>query len=172
MWKMVKPFCDTLNIGGAHVGTIIQGSAEIFGKEETDWQEKRKLREIMVEKIEAELAIKFKSSGADKQEKLKMIKELFGTASWTEISERVDMATLERGYQTLTTTARFFSPIQAVQKIYAQKVVTPDDFEAACIASGLPPEQTETDAISGLVLSGDYKGAVKMLIAAMTEVKE
>jgi hypothetical protein len=62
------------------------------------------------------------------------------------------------------------SPMQAVQKIYAQKVVTADDFEAACIASGLPPEQTETDAISGLVLSGDYKGAVKMLIANMAEV--
>jgi len=63
------------------------------------------------------------------------------------------------------------TPASILTKIYGQKVITADDFEAACIASGLPVDVTEGDDVSALAVGGDYKGAVKMLIAKMAEVK-
>lgn len=59
------------------------------------------------------------------------------------------------------------TPAQQVQKIYAQKVVTAEDFEAACIASGLAPDQTEADDVTACITSGDYKSAVKLILEKM-----
>lgn len=94
----VKPFCDALNIGGEHKGLDMSGSKEIFGKVETDYYEKKQQRKILVEKIEAELSIRYKRSDTDKKKKVQELKDWFGTASWAEISERLPIEQLEYAY--------------------------------------------------------------------------
>ncbi|MHA1360807.1 MAG: hypothetical protein ACTSRC_22010, partial [Candidatus Helarchaeota archaeon] len=102
VFRAIIPYMNNLNIGGVHKGLDLErDSSDIFGDADKDWQEKKLLRNIMLEKIKTELEVQFGRSQADKKRMKEKLQECFGTYSWTEITERVDYVVLENGYKLL-----------------------------------------------------------------------
>jgi hypothetical protein len=86
IWLAVKPFCDALNIGGVHVGVdLTTNSTAIFDSPDTSWQERERQKTILLEEVEAEMKVRFGQSKEDKSAGIALLKEAFGTPSWTAI---------------------------------------------------------------------------------------
>ena len=86
IWNAVKPFCDALNIGGTHVGVNLGvKSTGIFESPDTSYQERERQKTILLEEVEAELKTNFGQSKEDKSGLIALLKEAFGTPSWTAI---------------------------------------------------------------------------------------
>jgi hypothetical protein len=86
IWTAVKPFCEALNIGGAHKGVNLTiDSQAMFDSPDTSWQERERQRTICLEEIEAELKRNFSTKAEDKRGMIDFLKATFGTAAWTAI---------------------------------------------------------------------------------------
>jgi hypothetical protein len=86
IWTAVKPFCDALNIGGGHKGVNLKiNSNNIFDSPDTSWQERERQKTILLEEVEAEMKVRFGQSKEDKSAGIALLKEAFGTPSWTAI---------------------------------------------------------------------------------------
>jgi hypothetical protein len=98
IWNAVKPFCDALNIGGAHVGVNLGvKSTGIFESPDTSYQERERQKTILLEEVEAELKTNFGQSKEDKSGLIALLKEAFGTPSWTAI-QSMDIERIRRGH--------------------------------------------------------------------------
>jgi hypothetical protein len=86
IWLAVKPFCEALNMGAAHSPIDLSvKSTGIFESPDTSWQERERQKTILLEEIEAEMKSRFGQSKDDKTAGIALLKDVFGTASWTAI---------------------------------------------------------------------------------------
>lgn len=94
-----KSFFDYLNIGGTHTGIQNQSdTAEMFKDEDWSYEERKKRREILLEKIAEVLTIAgLDGRSADVQKKkAETFIEVFGTSSKTEIAN-MSLMELQKG---------------------------------------------------------------------------
>lgn len=95
------PHIKMLNLGGSHVGLEPdRSSAGLFDSPQSRSKE-FKLREIHMENIQAEMTLRWPGqSTAEKKRKVEVLKEIFGTGSWTALAE-MTADVLEKGLQKL-----------------------------------------------------------------------
>lgn len=89
---------------GAHapIDTEAKSDFGIDAEGNTDLHRERQLRVILCEKIQAAITEKWPGQKAeDKQRKVAVLKEAFGTSSWTEVETRVSLAGLKTGLNTI-----------------------------------------------------------------------
>lgn len=85
---------------GAHapIATEAKSDFGIDTEGNAEFNRERQLRVILCEKIQAAITEKWPGqSAADKQRKVAVLKEAFGTTSWTEVETRVSLAKLREG---------------------------------------------------------------------------
>jgi len=96
------PAINLLNLGGEHKA-IDQNrdSTSMFEKGNTG-EQRAITREIVLEKIQNAIKLLYPGQAEnDKTARLKLMSEIFGTNSWTEIEKRIAMEKLEVGYKKL-----------------------------------------------------------------------
>jgi hypothetical protein len=93
-----KPHFDSLNIGGAHLGVdTTRNSEERFDLNgDGEWRQKQKRRAIALEEVQNYLVEMWPGqTKEEKQAKLALVEEAFGTNSWTKVENDVDLIDLE-----------------------------------------------------------------------------
>ena len=99
-FKHFLPHIKFLNLGGEHLGVGANTSAETVPNEQ--FNQKRLDREIVLEEIKDLLLLHHPSTGAaDKKAKAELLRDHFGTTSWTEIEKRVPLTDLQMNYDSL-----------------------------------------------------------------------
>lgn len=95
------PHIQRLNIGGEDKGIDeTRNSAALFPKDERS--DSRFDRDILLEEIEAVMLEHYPSrSAADVQAKADLLKTIFGTTSWTEVSKKMPVNELRERYNAL-----------------------------------------------------------------------
>jgi hypothetical protein len=97
-FESFKPHFDSLNIGGAHFGVdTTRNSEERFDMNgDNEWRQKQKRRAIALEEIQNYLVEMWPGqTKEEKQAKLALVEEAFGTNSWTKVENDVDLNDLE-----------------------------------------------------------------------------
>lgn len=102
-YKKLKPHFDFLNIGGQHFESMEQRNSEAMFPEanESGWDNESRQRQIWAEEI-TELMKKHHPSQTveDKQARIELLEEFFGTRSWTK-AESMHSDVLKDGYHAM-----------------------------------------------------------------------
>lgn len=93
------PHIELLNLKGIHLGVETGDSQSLFNSGKSV-SEMYKQKDIFLEEIQAELAVKFGRTDESKKAKIQALKQIFGSPSWTAIEEK-SVNELEMGLQTL-----------------------------------------------------------------------
>jgi len=96
----IKPHLEALNIGVEARPVTDRTSEDVFEDNDFNVAEYNRQRNIILENIKSEFTIRFTNSAVDRQEKVRLVKEVFGTASWTAI-ESMSLEELQNGYDKL-----------------------------------------------------------------------
>jgi hypothetical protein len=110
----IMPHLLALNLGGAHQPVDLQRNSQgLFGSPEQR-REVEKRREILLEEISAQIISIYGAGGSAKikEAKVALIKQIFGTGSWTQVSN-LPIDSLERGFQIMKT----FQPPASVEQL-------------------------------------------------------
>lgn len=94
------PHFDALNIGGKHLGCDTdRTSDDLFNSDGNGgWKEKQIRRGVALDQVKESLVLIWPGQSAvEKKAKIKMLELCFGTISWTEISEKLSLETVEAG---------------------------------------------------------------------------
>jgi len=84
------PIVKFLNLGGSHAGpSAVQGSESLFQAPERSYAEQLKRKEIALEEIKEALVLAELdgSSAETKKKRIELLVKIFGTSSWTAISD-------------------------------------------------------------------------------------
>ena len=84
----LKPHFEALNLGGKHFDSMdAKDSQDLYDINEQGWDREKRDREILSEEI-IELAKKYypSQSTEDKQRRVDLMEQFFGTRSWSKIS--------------------------------------------------------------------------------------
>lgn len=80
------PHIQSLNLGGEHISIESGNSVEMLKTPQGSAQEYTKYRDIILEKIQGAISMQFAGRSTEEAKgKLKALKDVFGTVSWTEI---------------------------------------------------------------------------------------
>jgi hypothetical protein len=97
------PHIQLLNLGGEHKGVDIDHDSQSMFNNENFGERRILKREILVEKIEAEIKMLYPGQTQEHvQARLKLMGDTFGTKSWKEIERLVPAEKLEFGLAQLT----------------------------------------------------------------------
>lgn len=99
-FESFKPHFDFINIGGNHAEKSDSNSQDLFeDTDEGEWSNDKNQREVWSEEIKGLMQKHYPSQSAvDKEEKLKLIEEVFSTRSWKKI-ESTNSKVLKAGYE-------------------------------------------------------------------------
>lgn len=101
IWQSIQPHIEALKIGADYKGLdTTRTSAGMFGKPDESWAEAERQKAIHLEEIEAELKTRFGQSKEDKAAGVALLKEIFGTPSWTAI-QSLELNKLEECHKAL-----------------------------------------------------------------------
>lgn len=121
-FESFRPFWNYLNIGGEHVGIdTTRNSQNLVTDPDKSVTERIRRRKVAVEEIQNALTEYIPGlSAKDKQEKIKILKKVFGTASWVAITEdwkAVPLEALEGGLEQVRKLAREYVGLGLADKI-------------------------------------------------------
>jgi hypothetical protein len=86
LWLSLQPHINRLKLGGKYIGLDVEKtSAGMFGSADTSWAEAEREKTILLEEVEAEMKTRFGQSKDDKAAGIALLKQAFGTPSWTAI---------------------------------------------------------------------------------------
>lgn len=116
-FEKLKPHFEFLNIGGEHFGPMnARDSKDLYTEDGDDnWAAEKRQREIWCEEIKG-LLIKQGLDGASadaKKERISLLEEIFGTASWTKV-ENMSSEKIKSGYEAMK--AKFEPPTEDQHK--------------------------------------------------------
>lgn len=114
-----KPYIDKLDRGAScQVDTITETDHGLEGSTTNKWRREKQDRAILCEKIKEEMERCWTGSGkAEKAAKADHAEAFFGTRSWTEMSETMDVGDLQSGWIKLYRYCRAKFPVSdAVEK--------------------------------------------------------
>lgn len=98
IWQAISPHVEALKLGGEYKGMdTTRSSAGMFGKADESYSEAERQKTILLEEVEAELKTNFGQSKEDKSGLIALLKEAFGTPSWTAI-QSMDLAKIRAGH--------------------------------------------------------------------------
>jgi hypothetical protein len=99
-YKSFESHFTALNIGGQHFDSMNQrNSQELFeDAEESGWDGEKRSRQILAEEIQGVLVDRWPGmTGAEKKAKADALNTIFGTLSWTKISEATPSEKMRAG---------------------------------------------------------------------------
>jgi hypothetical protein len=181
IWLAVKPFCDALNIGGTQVGVNLNvKSTDIFESPDTSYQERERQKTILLEEIEAEMKSRFGQSKDDKTAGIALLKDVFGTASWTAI-QSMDLKALQVAHDKIMPKAAPKTGMTGDELVQKLQDAVPVEREAGDDSIDwhkyldMPAERYSPDEITGLCnlldypLAGNDPVGIKALINGKTK---
>ena len=99
-FKHFLPHIKFLNLGGQHLGVGANSSADSIDPD--TFNRKRDDRVIVLEETKELLLLHHPSTGgADKKAKAELLRDHFGTTSWTEIEKRIPLTDLQMHFDSL-----------------------------------------------------------------------
>lgn len=107
-----KPVVDFLNIGGTHTGIdTSHKSSVLFDDNDRSWEQKKMQRQILLERLDETLVLAGMAgtSGKAKEDRTKLLVEVFGTASKTYLEEKTGLDQLRDGIEVVREKIRAMS---------------------------------------------------------------
>lgn len=96
------PHIASLNLGGRQLGVDTTRNSESVVPSEDRRDNKALQRKIVIDEIETLLVLHHPGqTAAEKKKKIEMLRKHFNDASWTEISEAMDLFSLRAGFNSL-----------------------------------------------------------------------
>lgn len=85
-FEVFLPHINLLNIGKQHIGVDKKQDSQSLFNSDKSASERFKQRDILLEEITSEIVLRFGRSDESKKAKIKMLRDIFGSSSWTAIS--------------------------------------------------------------------------------------
>jgi len=179
IWTAIAPHIEALKLGGEYKGMdTTRTSAGMFGKPDESWAEAERQKTILLEEIEAEMKSRFGQSKDDKTAGIALLKDVFGTASWTAI-QSMDLKVLQVAHDKIMPPAKTgMTADEVVQKLHdavpVQREAGDDSIDWQKYLD-MPADRLSADEITGLCnlidypLAGNDPVGIKALINGKTK---